>query len=61
MLTLSEVHALRDRVQRQLGTDFSNTICLRPERHNPQEHKTMTNGPKNVISTSAGNFIDSIL
>jgi len=61
MLTLPEVHALRDRVQWQLRTDFSNTICLHPERHNPQEHKTMTKGTQNTISTSADNFIDSTL
>jgi hypothetical protein len=61
MLTLPEIQEWKDRVKWQLRTYISNTICLHTERHNPQEHKTMTNDTQNTISTSADNFIDSTL
>jgi hypothetical protein len=61
MLTLPEIQALKDRVKWHLRTEFSNTMCLHPERQNPQERKTMNNGTQNTISTSADNFIDSTL
>jgi len=60
-LTLPEVQALKDRVQWQVRTDISNNICLHPDRHNPQDNKTVTNATQNTISTSDDNFIDSIL
>jgi hypothetical protein len=61
MLTLPEIQAFKDRVKWQLRTDLSKTICLHPERHNPQDHKKTNNGTQHTISTAAYKFIDSTL